>query len=106
MAVIKSFLKEELHNAELLKKEYKEKLKHLHAGSFIKKQIKDNIYFYLAFREGDKVRFIYKGKKLSKADKEENKKAKMLRLKYKENIRKLDKRIKYIRKVLNGKEDV
>lgn len=106
MGVIKSVLKEELENAIKLKKEYEEKIKEYPGGTFIQKDRGGNKYYYLAYRNGDKVKFVYKGKKISKEDKEKLKKDKRLRRKYKEQIKKLKKRIKYLRKILRGKEEV
>lgn len=106
MGVIKSILREELENAIEMKKKYEEKLKEHPGGSFVEKDRGGNKYYYLAYRDGDKVKFIYKGKEISREDRKKLKKDKRLRKKYKEQIKKLKKRIKYLRKVLNGKEEV
>jgi len=106
MGIIKSVLKEELHNSIKLKGQYQKALKRYPGGSFIQKEIRGRKYIYLAVRDGKKVKFMYKGKKLSKNDIEELKRSRSMRLKYKQLIRKLNKRIKYLRKVLRGKEDV
>jgi len=106
MGVIKGVLKEELENSIRLKKDYEKALKKYPGGSLIKKEIKGHKYYYLAYRDGKHVRFVYKSKKLSKEFIAEFKKSKQLRVKYKEMIRHLNKRIKYLRKSLHGKEDV
>jgi len=106
VGVIKSVLREELENAIKMKKGYEEMLKKHSGGSFIQKTIRGNKYYYLAYREGRRVKFIYKGKTLSKKDKDELKKSKSMRKNYKDNIRKLNVRIRYLRRVLRGKEDV
>lgn len=105
MGIIKDLLKEELGNSIRIKGDYKETLKKFPGGSIIKKKIRGHRYYYLAFRDGKKVRFIYKGKKISKDGLVELRKSKNLRLKYKKLIEKLNKRIKYLRKALRGKED-
>ncbi|MFC1699930.1 hypothetical protein ACFL1I_08285 [Candidatus Omnitrophota bacterium] len=106
MGVIKGVLREELENSIRLIKDYQQALKKHPGGSLIRKKIKGRKYYYLAYREGNKVKFIYKGKKISKEDLEQLQKSKQLRLKYKKLIQKLNKRIKYLRKVIRGKEDV
>ena len=106
MGIIKSVLKEELNNAYIVKEDYEKALKEYCGGSYVKKKIKGNEYYYHAYRHGKKVVFKYKGKKLSKEDKDKLQKSKKKRKKYKEMIGKVNKRIKYLRRVLRGKEDV
>ena len=106
MGVIKGVLKEELENSKRMKKGYEKALKKHPGGSIVKKVIKNRVYYYLAIREGKKVKFIYQGKKLSKDFLAELEKSKRLRKKYKENIKKLNQQIKFLEKALHGKEDV
>ncbi len=106
MGLIKGVLREELENSLKLKKVYEEALKKYRGGSLIKKNIRGHLYYYLAYRDGSKVKFIYQGKKPSKEFLAEYKKSKKLRKKYKKLIKELNSRIKYLKKVLNGKEDV
>jgi hypothetical protein len=105
MGVIKDLLKEELENSLKLRVDYKEELKRHPGGSIIVKNIRGHNYYYLAYRDAKKVKFIYKGKKISKDDIEKLKELRRLRAKYKKLIQKLDKRIKYLKKALHGKED-
>ncbi len=106
MGIIKGVLREELSNSIRMKKNYEKALIKHPGGCFIKKSIKGRNYYYLAVRVGKKVRFIYKGKEISSADKDALKKSKQLRVKYKKLIQKLNKQIKYLGSVLRGKEDV
>ena len=106
MGLIKGVLKEELENSLRLKNGYEKAVKQYPGGSLIKKRIREHYYYYLAFREGRKVRFVYKGKELSKEFIVEFEKSKRMRVKYKKLIQELNKRIKYLKKVLHGKEDV
>lgn len=106
MGVIKGVLKEELENSIRMKKDYEKALKAHPGGCFIQKEIRGHKYYYLAVRDGKRVRFIYKGKKLSKEAIEKLSKQKKLRKKYKELIKKLNNQIKYLRRALRGKEDV
>ncbi len=105
MGIIKDLLKEELDNSLRLRIDYKEELRKRPGGSIVVKEIKGRNYYYLAYRDAKKVKFIYKGKKISKADIRNLKESKNLRVKYKKLIQKLDKRIKYLKKALHGKED-
>jgi len=106
MGIIKGVLKEELENSLRMKREYERVLESYPGGCFIQKSIKGHIYYYLAVRKGKKVKFAYKGKKLSQEDKLDLEKSRRLRKKYKGLIQKLNRQIKYLRKVLRGKEDV
>jgi len=106
MGVIKGVLKEELQNSIRMKKDYEKALKSYPGGCFVLKEIKGHKYYYLAVRNGKKVKFIYKGKKLSEDDIDKLKRSKQLRGKYKKLLQKLNRQIKYLRKVLRGKEDV
>ena len=106
MGLIKGVLKEELGNSLRLKENYKKELKNRPGGSIVEKHIRGHKYYYVAFRDGGKVRFVYKGKSLSKEFLAEFEKSKRLRKKYKELVQQLNARIKYLRKVLHGKENV
>lgn len=59
---VKSVLSEELENSERLLKRYRQAISALPNGSLISKKIKGGVFYYLAYRKGDKVRFDYKGK--------------------------------------------
>lgn len=106
MGIIKGVLKEELENSIRMKKDYEKALKAYPGGCFVQKQISGHKYYYLAVRNGRKVKFIYKGKKLSKDDIAKLEQSKQRRKKYKQLILKLNRQIKYLRKALRGKEDV
>lgn len=106
MGVIKGVLKEELENSIKMKSDYEKALKAYPGGCFVQKKIKGHKYYYLVIREGKKVKFIYKGKSLSKEDKEQLEKSRRMRRKYKQLIQKLNRQIRYLRKSLRGKEDV
>lgn len=106
MGVIKGVLREELENSIRMKRDYEKALGSYLGGCFVQKKIKGHKYYYLVIRDGEKVKFIYKGKRLSKEDIAQLEKSKRLRKKYKQLIQKLNKQIKYLRKSLRGKEDV
>jgi hypothetical protein len=98
--VIKSVLREELRNSRQLKRRYEGQLKQLPKGSLVKKRIKNHEYYYLVLREKGKVRFIYKGKKVSSAEKKKYSEAKRLRAKYRRLLSQVNKQIKFLEKSL------
>jgi hypothetical protein len=98
--VIKSVLKEELRNSRQLKRQYEIRLKALPKGSLVKKKIKNHQYYYLVLREKGKVRFVYKGKKVSTAEIKKYNQAKNLRAKYRKLLSQVNKQIKFLEKSL------
>ena len=105
MKVIKSILREELANSLAMQKNYERELAKLPKGSLVKKTIKGHEYWYLQVRENGKVKFLYKGK-LSPEEIERYEQAKQYRAKYRKLLSELKKQIKFLRKVLRGKESV
>ncbi|MDD5530308.1 MAG: hypothetical protein PHX21_09810 [bacterium] len=103
---IKSLLLEELENSLQMKNGYEKELKKLPKGALVKKKINGQEYYYIIFREKGKVRFIYKGKKLAKEMIKKYAQAKGYRVKYKKMLSQVKKQIKYLRRVLSGKEAI
>ncbi len=102
---IKGVLQEELQNSLQMKKRYEEELEKLPKGSLIKKKIKGHDYFYIVLREKGKVKFVYKGSKLSLDIVEKYAEAKKLRAKYRNSLSQLKKQISFLKKSLkNGKQ--
>jgi len=60
--VIQQVLKEELGNSRRMVRRYNEQLRRLGKGSLVLKRIRGHQYYYLAMREGARVRFRYLGK--------------------------------------------
>jgi len=106
MKVIKSVLEEELANSLAMKKDYEKELAKLPKGSLIKKSVKGHEYYYLVVREKGKVKFIYKGKKVSKKEIQKYKQAKEFRAKYRKLLSEVKKQIKFLRSTLRGKKSV
>ena len=104
--VIKSVLKEELQNSIRMKINYEKSLAKLPKGSLVKKEIKGNKYYYIIFREKGKVKFIYKGKRVSQKLIDKYMRIKKLRAKYRNSLSKLKKQIKFIKGTLRGKEPI
>ncbi len=105
MKVIKSVLEEELSNSLAMQQSYERELAILPKGSLTKKTIKGHEYWYLQVREGRKVRFLYKGK-LSAQEIEKYEQAKQYRAQYRKLLSEVKKQIKFLKKVLRGKESV
>jgi len=103
MNVIKGVLEEELQNSLRMKKQYEKALQEFPKGSLVEKKIRGHKYYYLAVREGKKVKFIYKGK-ISEEEKKKYIEAKKLRAKYRKLLSQLNKQIAFLKKALNGKE--
>ena len=106
MKVIKSVLKEELANSLAMKQNYEKELAKLPKGSLIKKNVKGHEYYYLVVREEGKVKFIYKGKKVSDKEIQKYKQAKEYRAKYRKLLSEVKKQIKFLRSTSRGKKSV
>ncbi len=105
MKVLKGVLKEELANSIRMKRDYEQELEKLPKGSLIKKKIRDREYFYVERRDGDKIKFVYKGK-VSQDQQRKYKNAKELRAKYRKLLSEVKKQIRFLRSALRGKEPV
>lgn len=103
---IKDILREELANSIRMKKRYEKELSKLPRGSLQKKNIKGNEYYYIAYREGKKVKYEYAGKNVSKKMIKKYERAKVLRAKYRKFISQLKKQIKYLKGAVRGKEEI
>ena len=106
MRIIKGVLEEELANSLAMKKNYERELAKLPKGSLIKKKVKGHEYYYLVYREEGKVKFIYKGKKVSDEEIAKYKQAKEYRAKYRKLLSEVKKQIKFLRSTLRGKKSV
>ena len=103
MSIIKGVLEEELQRLKELVEEYEKQLSSVQKGSISKKKRNKNIYLYWAFRENNKIKFIYIGPEDSEAGKkaleERNK-----RIKYQKLLKKVESDIKEIKRALNEKQ--
>ena len=102
MGVIKGVLKEELENSRDMLKRYKEEIAKI-KGCLVRKKIGRRYYYYLARRQGRKVKFIYKGPISEEIKKAYAGQRKMLN-KYKKLLLQVKKQIKFIERALRGKE--
>ncbi|MBI4834780.1 MAG: hypothetical protein HY811_08195 [Planctomycetes bacterium] len=104
MGVIKGVLKEELGNSVRMVKRYKEEIDKV-KGCLVRKKIGKKYYYYLARREGKKVRFIYQGADPDKIKKSYPEQKKKLN-RYKKSLSQVKKQIKFLKRALRGKESV
>ena len=102
---IKDVLREELENSLQMKQNYEQALDKIPKGSLIRRILKGHPYYYLVFRENGCVRSLYKGK-LSKKECREYDKSKQQRAQYRQQLSEVKKQIRFLRKVLRGKETV
>ena len=102
---IKGVLREELENSLRMKQNYEEALAEIPKGSLVHRIIKGHPYYYLVFRDKGRVRSVYKGK-LSKGEVEAYNKAKQQRARYRKHLSEINRQIRFLRKVLRGKEEV
>jgi hypothetical protein len=100
----KAALAAELADAEHELARYEEVLRSLPRGSLVEKRIKGGIYYYLAYRVKDKVRFEYKGK-LSPEERSRYAKARKTRAEYRGRAVSLRARISSIIRALGGRAD-
>ena len=104
--VIKGVLKEELENSLRMKERFEEELAKLPKGSIVRRNINGNEYYYLIYRQDGKFRSIYKGKSVPDEELKKYKQAKEQRAKYRHNLSKLKKQIRYLEGILRGKEEI
>ena len=102
MKVIKGVLEEELQNSLRMKKQYETAIKKLPRGSLVEKKIRGHKYFYLAIREKNKVKFVYKGK-MPEEEQKRYMEAKIMRAKYGKLLSQINKQIAFLKKALNEK---
>ena len=102
---IKGMLKEELQNSLRARRDYERAIARLPKGALVKKIIRGRPYYYLAVREGKRVRFAYKGK-LSEQDIRPYEEAKEYRGRYRKQISELNRQVRFLRRILRGPESV
>ncbi len=99
MSPIKSVIKGELANSYKLKKSYERELKKLPKGAIVRKNISGHDYYYLATREGKKVKYTYKGKLPAKEVKKYDR-IKKNRKKYRSLLSETKKQIRFLERSL------
>ena len=104
MGVIKGVLKEELINSLDLVNRYQEEITKI-KGCLIRKKIGKRYYYYLAKRQGKKIKFIYKGPISEEIRKAYSQQRKMLD-KYKKLLLTSKRQVTFIKRALRGKEAI
>jgi hypothetical protein len=99
--VIKSVLQEELVNSRRMRRRYAQALRRLGKGSLVRKRIGGHPYYYLAVREGQRVRFRYLGK-LSVQELQARQAQHRQRGQYRRLFRKVKEQIRFLERSLRG----
>ena len=99
--VIKSVLQEELVNSRRMERRYAQALRRLGKGSLVKKCIGGHAYYYLAMRDGGRVRFRYLGK-LSAQELQARQAQHRQRGQYRRLLRELKQQIRFLERSLRG----
>ena len=99
--VIQSVLQEELVNSRRMRRRYEEALRRLGKGSLVKKRIGGRAYYYLARREGARVRFRYLGK-LSAQELQARQAQHGQRGQYRRLLREVKQQIRFLERSLRG----
>ncbi|HQP25945.1 MAG TPA: hypothetical protein PLP16_12305, partial [Smithellaceae bacterium] len=103
---IRELLKEELENSLRMERDYGRAMAELPRGSLVRKNVGKQAYYYLAYREGPKVRFQYMGRNVDKGVIAKYREAKQLRAQYRKHRSVVRKQIRFLRRVLHAKQAV
>ena len=99
--VIRGVLKEELLNSRRMQQRYEQALRRLGRGCLVLKRIGGHPYYYLAMREGPRVRFRYLGK-LSVQERQERLVQHRQRGQYRRLLREVKQQIRFLERSLRG----
>jgi len=99
--VIKSVLQEELVNSRRMQHRYAQALRRLGKGSLVRKRIGGHAYYYLALRDGRRVRFRYLGK-LSAQELQARQAQHRQRGQYRRLLREVKQQIRFLERSLRG----
>jgi len=99
--VIKSVLQEELVNSRRMERRYVQALRRLGKGSLVKKRIGGHAYYYLAMRDGGRVKFRYLGK-LSAQELQARQAQHRQRGQYRRLLREVKQQIRFLERSLRG----
>ena len=100
---VRGVLREELANSLRKLASFERALRGQPRGSLVEKKIKGHSFFYLAYRDGRKVRFAYKGK-LKAEEIARHREAKALRARYRVILADLRHQIAYLRRALHERK--
>lgn len=97
--VVKSVLQEELKRVKSLRKKYEEKLARLPPGYLLKRGSPGREYYYLSYRDGEKIKQDYLGK-LSKDEVRKYKEQMKLKKQIRQQIKEVKQNIRYLERLL------
>ena len=103
---IKELLQEELGNSLRMAKDYERASAKLPRGCLVKKAIGGRVYYYLARREKDRVKFKYLGRQVDEKELAKYAESKRLRAQYRKLLAEVRKQVHFLRKALNAKQAV
>jgi len=102
---IKPILREELENSLRMQAAYERELAKLPKGSLVHREIRGHRYWYLVYREGARVRSVYRGK-VGREEIRKHRQAKKDRARYRRLLSRVKRQIRFLRGVLRGKEPI
>ncbi|MFH0787930.1 MAG: hypothetical protein V2B13_09995 [Pseudomonadota bacterium] len=103
MDPIKGMLIEELKNSIEMSESYAKALARIPRGSLIKKKIKGHDYYYVIYREGDKIKWVYKGS-LSEGEIKKYQENKKSRAQYRQLMARVNRQIKFLRGAIGDRK--
>ena len=103
---IKELLQEELGNSLRMARDYERASARLPRGCLVKKVIRGRCYYYLAYREKDRVRFKYLGREVDDQKIAKYAEAKRLRAQYRRLLAAVRKQVRFLRKALRANQAV
>ncbi|MBN1269455.1 MAG: hypothetical protein JXB04_07705 [Kiritimatiellae bacterium] len=98
-------LKEELGNSLRIRKDCERAMARLPKGALVRKIIRGCPYYYLAVRDGKHVRFVYKDK-MPQEEIRKYQEAMEYRRRYRKQISEINRQVRYLKRILRGKESV
>lgn len=103
MNPIKGVLAEELKSSKRMLDQYQAALRALPKGSLVPKKIKGRQFYYMARREGERIKFDYRGK-LSQEQLSKLKESIAMRAKYRRLMADLKRQIIFINRALHERK--
>lgn len=97
--IVRSILEEELSRVKSLRKKYEEKIAEFPPGYLLARGAEGKKFFYLSYREGDRIKQVYLGK-LSDEEIKKYKEQMKLKKQLREQLKETKQNIQYLEKLL------
>lgn len=97
--IVKGILKEELQRVKALKKQYEGKIAQCPPGYLLERKKQGQKYYYLSYREGERIRQEYLGKLSDKELKDYQNKMKLKKL-LRQQLKEVKDNIRYLEKII------